>query len=126
MTMTKIETFKAKKAVADRVARAVHLSLGRDGPRNDKAHFSATFVKLLNVQWIPMQINVEMSHGYYGNSSGYSDTSDEMGRYLAAAITKHKTLLLDTAAEMASADADAARKDAEDEAREVLMESQKA
>lgn len=34
--MTKIETYKAKKAVAERLARDVHLSLGRDGPQNDK------------------------------------------------------------------------------------------
>lgn len=75
--MTKIEKFNARKAIAARVAEAVHLSLGRDGPRNDKAYFSAKFAKLLNCQWTPMQINVEMSHGYYGSSSGYSDTSDD-------------------------------------------------
>jgi hypothetical protein len=121
--MTKIEIYKAKKAIAERVSQAVHWSLGRDGPSNDKHSVTVRFQKIQNAQWTPMQFAIEMCHGYYGSLSCYSDTSEDMGRYLAKAIEKHATMLLDAAVEMAKADAEKARLNAEDEAREVLGES---
>lgn len=115
---TKIEAYHAARAVADRVAQAVHLSLGRDTPFN-KPRFWCAFIQTLDGLWMTFQ--VEMTYGY-GDASGdeCSAASDEMGNYLALAIQKHKTLLLDTAAAMAASDAETARVAAHEEARAVL------
>ena len=121
--MTKIEEFKQAKHVAEKIARDVAYTLGRDSPRNDKATFSVSYGGLAREQWTPMQFRIECAYGYYGSSSGYSATSDELGRYLAAAIQKHGPSLLDYAAKMAAEDAEKARKAAEDEARTVLTET---
>lgn len=121
--MTKIEAYKLAKHVAGKVARDVACTLGRDDSRNDKATFSVSFAGLAKQQWTPMQFLVECAYGYYGSSSGYNATSDELGRYLAAAIQKHGPSLLDYAAKLAADDAEKARKDAEEEARSVLTET---
>lgn len=121
--MSKIADFKAAKAIADRLGKDAHLTLGRDGPQNDKHHFRVSFQKIQNAQWTPMQFAIEMSHGYYGSSSGYSDTSEDMGRYLAKAIEKHGATLLDSAVAMAVADAEKSRLAAEEEARSVLEQT---
>jgi hypothetical protein len=121
--MTKIEEFKQAKHVAGKIARDVAYTLGRDSPRNDKATFSVSYAGLSRAQWTPMQFHIECAYGYYGCSSGYNATSDELGKYLAAAIQKHGPTLLDCAAQMAADDAEKARKAAEDEARSVLTET---
>ena len=120
---TKIENYNHAKWVAQKVASAVNVALGRDGPSNDKHSARASFGKLSNAPFAPMGIWVDMAYGYYGSSSGYSATSDEMGRYLVKAINKHMTLLLDEAVAFAAEDAELARKEAEDEARSVLRET---
>lgn len=118
--MSKIAEFKAAKAIAGSVAQSVRYCLGRDDPRNDKAYFHCKFSHRLNDQWTPMCFQMEAHYGYYGSSSGYNATSDELGRYLAMAINKHASVLLDYAAELAAIDAEKARKAAESEAVEVL------
>lgn len=121
--MTKIETYKAAAAVAAGIKSTGDKILGRDSPRNDKHTFSVSFQALQNAPFQPMQFSIDCSYGYYGSSSGYSATSESLGRYLAKAIEKHAELLLDTAVELATKDAEKARKAAEDEARSVLNET---
>lgn len=118
--MTKIEAFQKAKSIASRVGNARDYAFGLDSPSNDKHEFRATFWKMADCPFAPMAVLIHASHGYYGNSSGYSDTSEEFGRYLAAAITEHGRLLADAAVEMAVADAEKARAAAENEARGVL------
>lgn len=96
------------------------LPLGRDTPSNDKHTFQVTFTGCARESWQPMNFRILTSYGYYGSSSGYSSSSDDMGRYLAAAIGKHAAMLLDEAVMMAYADAETARQTAEAEARAVL------
>lgn len=121
--MSKIETYKEAAKIAECLARDAHQCLGRDGPDNDKHHAAAQFQKIENARSCPMLIAIELSHGYYGASEHYIRTSADMGRYLAKAITQHMPTLLDAAVALAQADAEAARKDAESEARAVLEAS---
>jgi hypothetical protein len=123
--MTKIEKYKEAKGIANKIANAVEKSLGRDGPKNDKATFRCSFSHIISEQWTPMCFQIEASYGYYGSSSGYTVTSKELGEYLAKAINAHRALLLDHAAKLAAEDAEKARKDAEEEARSVLQETDK-
>jgi hypothetical protein len=121
--MTKIEAYKSAKAVSDRISRDVSCALGRDDPRNDKHRVSVRFSHVMQETWSPMCFQIEASHGYYGSSSGTSDTSKELGEYLAKAIQAHAAMLMDHAAGLAAEDAEKARKAAESEAREVLKEA---
>ncbi len=121
--MSKIEEFHQALNTASRIAEAVCRSLGRDRSDNDKHTARCQFRKIENDTWTPMLLAVDMSYGYYGSSSGYSATSKEMGEYLAKAINKHMATLLDDAAAMAKADAEKARKAAEDEAKAVLEQT---
>ena len=121
--MSLIEEFKKAKATATRICRAVTCALGKDDPSNDKHYVRCDFLKLQDCDWSPMLFSVRASHGYYGNSSGYSDTSEELGRYLAKAINEQLPNLMTRAAALADLDAEKARKKAEDEARSVLQEA---
>ena len=121
--MSKIETYKEKKSITERLARDAHRCLGRNGPDNDKHHATAKFQGIENARSCPMLIAIELGYGYRSTSTVYSSTSREMGKYLAKAITKQMPALLDAVVAMAMADAEAARKDAEDEARAVLQGS---
>lgn len=121
--MTKIQIYQQAAGVAKKVAEAVSQCLGRDDPRNDKASFLCRFSHIGNEQFRPMYFNVHASHGYYGSSSGYSDTSEELGKYLADAINANRAMLLDHAARLAAKDAEDARIDAQDEARAILIET---
>lgn len=118
--MSKIKEFQMARAAAEKVARHVNYALGRDSHDNDKHLARCHYTGLANQSFTPMGFLVELEYGYYGSSSGYSATSDDMGRYLAKAINANMTMLLDTAAKLAAADVEVARKAAEDEARAVL------
>lgn len=121
--MSKIDVYKEAKARAENISYNVERALGRDRSDNDKHRATCGFVKLVNDTWAPMLLSVDMSYGYYGSSSGYSATSENLGKYLAKAITKNLPALLDQAVAFAKADAEVARKAAEEEARSVLKET---
>jgi hypothetical protein len=118
--MTKIEKFQQAKFTANRIRVDVAQILGRDTPQNDKHTFTVQFTGLANAQWSPMQFQIHASHGYYGSSSGYSNSSDYLGNYLAQSIQRHASALLEFASKLADDDAEKARKEAEEEARAVL------
>lgn len=123
--MTKIEAYKEAKRIAKSVKSSTNLCLGRDTPNNDKHTFRCYFTGMANESWQPMKLQIHCSYGYYGSSSGYSATSEELGGYLARAIKAHSGLLLDYAAHLAEADCEKLRLAAEAEAREVLGETVK-
>ena len=118
--MTKIETYKAATTIAERLARDAHRCLGRDGPHNDKHCAKAEFQDIENTRSRRMLIGINLGYGHYGLSAFYSIASYSMGRYMAQAITEQMPALLDAAVALAKADAEAARQDAEAEARAVL------
>lgn len=121
--MSKIEEYKAAKYIAEKIKTAVTHALGRDSSSNDKHCVTVAFTGLAKADWSDMQFQVHASYGYYGNSSGYSATSNELGQYLAKAIQHYAATLLDHAVGLAAADAEKARKAAEDEAKAVLTET---
>ena len=118
--MSKIEQYKAAANVAAQIRASRDYSLGRDSPQNDKHAATCHFHELSNAPFSPMKMLIDCSYGYYGSSSGYSATSQALGKYLAQAITASMPQLLDRAVALAERDADKARKVAEDEARAVL------
>lgn len=121
--MSKIEAYKAAASIANQVADNVSKALGRDSSINDKHSAYASFKGLDNANWGEIKLGVHLSYGYYGSSSGYRATSENLGRYLAKAVSKHMPMLLDECAAMADDDAEKARKEATDEARSVLVEA---
>jgi hypothetical protein len=122
--LTMIEKYKAAKRVLLRLADDVSRTLGRDDPSNDKHTFRCAFKCISPNDWSPMELTVNCSYGYYGNSSGHTATSEELGKYLALAINKHAAKLLDEVIALAAIDTETARKAAEAEARDVLAELQ--
>lgn len=118
--MAKIDDFNKAKNVADRIAGQVAKCLGRDSSDNDKRTARASFCKLADAPFSPMMFMVDCSYGYYGSSSGYSATSADLGKFLAAAINNRMTELLDEAVILARADAEKARVAAQEEAKSIL------
>lgn len=103
--MSKIQTYKQKKALAERLAKMAEAARGVG--QCDK--FGA-------------RVTLSDTHiGYYGNSS-CSGWNDDAIRAVTAQIESHWFTLFKWAAEAAAAEAERARKDAEAEAREVLAE----
>ena len=90
---------------------------------NDKHRIYCKFVKLNEIYWNEIELHLHLSHGYYGSSSGYSDTSKEMGEYVARVITSIGQMILQKAVQLAEADTEKARKDAEEEAKMVLQQT---
>jgi hypothetical protein len=120
--MSKIDEYRKSENIADRIARDVTAALGKDRSDNDKHHIGIRFTRIDNEQWTPMLFRVYARHGYYGNSSGYSDTSTELGQFLAVAIEEVLPACFERAAELAKEAAETARVAASSEAEEVLRE----
>lgn len=118
--MSKIEEYQKAKQIAKSVQNSVVKCLGKDSPTNDKHEVRCQFSALGNMDWSPMLFRIYASHGYFGCSSCYSDTSEALGKYLAKAINKNLCMLLLQSVEFAKEDMLHAREAAEDEAREVL------
>lgn len=118
----------AMKPVPDRVRSAVTKALGlrtdwSRHPQNDKHRFFFHPVGLTNAMRAPIHLWLHMSYGWYGDSSCYSTTSEEVGEYAARACTALARQIGEKMVELAEADAEAARKAAEAEARSILEET---
>ena len=121
--MSKIEKYKEAKRIAKNIMRDVSQCLGTDNHNNDKARIYVKFCGLANEDWTPMKFTIHASHGYYGSSSAYSDASNELGEFLALAITEQSKSLFERAVQIAEEDAESARIAAIKEAEEVLYQT---
>lgn len=121
--MSKIEAFKNAMVVSGRIASDIQKALGRDSKSNDKHAASCRFAERSSGAWSDIVLSLHLSYGYYGSSSGYSATSDELGRYFAKAVNARMSELLDECVKMAMADVEKLRKEAESEALAVLKET---
>lgn len=122
--MTKIETFTKSRAAALRIANNVSCALGKNSTNNDKHHISVKFCGMVNSNWSPMKFQIEARHGYYGSSSGYSDTGEDLGRFLAKAMNEYKEKIFVRAAELADEEAETYRLLAVEEANSVLQKAE--
>lgn len=127
MSDSKIERYKKAQAVANRVCGEVLRALGRDldgsvDSRNDKHSLHIRPGVNCVESWGDRDLWLHASYGYYGSSSGYSATSDDMRKYIARAINKHMPAIAETAMELVKRDADDARLAAQSEANAVLEE----
>ena len=120
--MGNIDRFLAKKNEVERLESQVTKVLGDDDRSNDKHNIRASFLRLDSGNWNDMIIGVHASHGYYGSSSGYSDTSDILGKYLCMAINKDIRNLVLNAVAIAKDDLEKERLTAIEEAQSVLLE----
>jgi len=123
--MSKYDVFLHKQDVVRKVKMDVKLSLGQrmDGIRdssNDKASFSFSFNGLANAPFAPIKLWLDMTHGYYGSSSAYSNTSEEVGAYVARACNALSNDIARKTLELAQQDLDKAQDEARDEALSVL------
>lgn len=120
--MTKIEAFQQAKRIALRVRGHATKASGLDTARNDKARITCSFIGIAERRFAPAILHFEALHGYYGDSSCYTDMDEDTGRYVAWAITEMGGPIMERAARLAEADAENARLAAADEAAAVLSE----
>lgn len=128
--MSKIEIYKEKTAIAKRIkshylnAAGLKIVDGKEtrDSNNDKHRIMFHFDGLLE-NWGEIKLRLHLSHGYYGSSSGYSDTCKDTGKYVAIVLNGMGQMILERAVELAKADAEQARLDAEQEARMVLQQT---
>ena len=123
--MTKYETFLKKQAIVSNTISAIRRALGQrnDGTKdsqNDKATFCFSFNGLANAPFSPAKIWLDMSHGYYGSSSGYSDTSEETAQYVVRACNALAKEIALKAMDLAQQDLAQAQAEAQSEALVVL------
>ena len=118
--MSKIEVYRTAKHNSDQLRKDVDRALGRDKSDNDKHRVIVTFSKF-NGDWSDLVFSIHASYGYYGSSSGYSATSETMGKYLAKEIQKNSAHILDDAVCLAEQETEKLRKEAEEEAKLVLQ-----
>ena len=120
--MSKIEDFQKARSNYKRIHDDVQKALGRDRTDNDKHRVIVRFTGLQDGDWAEMGFSVHLSHGYYGSSSGASDTSVELGGFLAKAIENNMAMLLDKSVALAESNMVDQKSKAADEARDVLTE----
>ena len=129
--MSKIEIYNQSRQISQRVKQHYLDASGLkivDGniirnENNDKHHIYCVFRELSKADWNDIILDLRLSHGYYGSSSGYSDTCEDTGKYVAQAITIMGTLILKQASQLAENDTEKARLEAENEAKMVLQET---
>ncbi len=128
--MSKIEIYKKQREIAQRIKYNYLNACGlmvRDGieirnSNNDKATIYYKFGGLCDGNWSEIKLYLHLSHGFHGSSSGYSDTCEDTGKYVAQVLNSMGQTILQKAVELAEADVEKARQEAEYEARLVLQE----
>jgi hypothetical protein len=118
--MSKLEEYQKAKKVAERVMENYRRSARLDSAANDKGRIECKLDHMARSDFTPAILSFHAHHGYFGNSGCTSDMDVDTAVYVARAITERGKEIMRRAAQMAAADAEAARKAAEDEAREVL------
>lgn len=121
--MSKIEAYKKADTEARQLKSYIDKALGRDRKDNDKHSFHVRVGDKTAQSWGDKDIWLHASYGYYGSSSGHSATSEPMRFWLCQAINEQMHQLGDRAVELAEANAEKFRIEAEEEARGVLAET---
>jgi hypothetical protein len=131
--MTAYEKALEMDRVARRVINGIRLARGQkpDGSydsNNDKARimiwqgFNRKAPELLNSDWTPAKLYLEMSHGYFGSSSGYNDMCEEIAYYMMKAMQCLIPAIADKAIELVKKELESAKTAAKKEAESVLQE----
>jgi hypothetical protein len=124
--MSKIDNYKEQVGVTNNVVSDLNLAMGyyKDGnnlnSNNDKHSLYFRYAGKHTDSWSDAIFYLHASYGYYGSSSGYSAMDKNVARYMERAINKYVEKIAKTAIEFAKEDQEKARKEAEDEAKEVL------
>ena len=129
--MSKIDDFQKAKRVVAQVRSNLMKATGRTltGERdhdNDKRHLSIRYSGKHIDDFNAAVLYLGAHYGYYGSSSGYSAMDSNTAIYMVRAINEKIGTLADRAIELAEADAEKARKVAEEEARAVLTQVKEA
>ena len=121
--MSKIDEYKKIRELNRQDIENLNQAMGLkpDGsgpdPKNDKGEIIFCGDPIWSTDlWIYMHA----SYGYYGSSDGYHATSPNMKNYILRVLDNMKVDIAKQAQELMLQDIEAARKAAEDEAREVL------
>jgi hypothetical protein len=125
--MSKIDKFKEQKTIYENLKYHLFNATARkkDGTtdsNNDKASLYIRYSEKHTPDWQDAILTLHASHGYYGSSSGYSDMDKYIATYMVKALNKHLRQIADEAIELARLDMEKARREAEEEAKEVLQE----
>lgn len=135
--MNNYDKFLRGKPMIERVIRHIHLARGQDKDGHPDAHNDKHTLqfqpevdengmrdlpRLRDTTWSPAVILIEMTYGYYGSSSGYSAMDRETAKYIMRACNALVPQIADKAIELARADLDAMRQEAQEEARSVMQQ----
>lgn len=121
--MSKIDIYNNIKQQNSKAIEQLHLSLGRntegtaDDRHNDKGHLTFYDSKCWDSD---MKIFIHACYGYYGSSSCYAVSSPTIKDYLLKSLNKNNKLIVDDAIKLLGDDIEKARRNAKDEANEVL------
>ena len=123
--MSKIDDYKKAAWTFQRVMECLYKSTRRDSKgqydsRNDKAALRINYYGKHTSDWSDAVLTLHASHGYYGSSSGCSDMDKEVAEYMVKALNNNLQKIANEAIELARVDMEKARKEAEEEAKEVL------
>ena len=124
--MSKIDKYNEQTTITRNVVSDLNLAMGyhEDGnslnSNNDKHSFYFRYIGKHTDSWSDAIFYLHASYGYYGSSSGYSAMDKNVARYMEKAINQFIQQIAKRAIELAKEDQEKARKEAEDEAKEVL------
>jgi cystathionine beta-lyase/cystathionine gamma-synthase len=124
--MSKIDDYNNQKRITRNVKDNLYQATGyfHDGnsknSNNDKHSIYFRYTGKHTDMWSDAIFHLHASYGFYGSSSGYSAMNKEVAEYINKAIDKYITQIVKTAIEYAEEDQEKARKEAEDEAKQIL------
>jgi hypothetical protein len=124
--MSKIDDYKNQSKITNGVKENLNLAMGYyvDGSKlnsdNDKHSLYFRYIGKHTDNWSDAIFYLHASYGFYGSSSGYSAMDKDVAKYMEKAINQYTRQIAKRAIELAKEDQEKARKEAEDEAKEVL------
>lgn len=118
--MSKIELYKEADRVAKSIEQNYKQALGLDSDSNDKHDLHVSYYEKHSDNWNDATLHLHASYGYYGSSSGYSAMDKHTARYFVKALNNRIGSILKDAVELAKKDAEKARLEAAEEAKDVL------
>jgi squalene cyclase len=124
--MSKINDYKNQVTITKNIESELNLAMGyyKDGSQlnstNDKHRLYIKYSGKHTDDWCNALFYLHASYGFYGSSSGYSAMNKNVATYMEKAINQYIQQIAKRAIELAKEDQEKARKEAEDEAKEVL------
>ena len=124
--MSALDNFDKARNIYNSVKENLNQAMGLtargdcNDSNNDKSSLFLHYTGKHCSQWNDANVTIHASHGYYGSSSGYSDMTESVARYLTQALNNYIKAAAKDAIELAKKDMEQAAEHAKHEAESVL------